>query len=228
MEPEMLREFVGENSAWEEKLTKRNQQYIFDLKKSMTAANFSEEEKTVALHDVLPALVEGQKKGITARQIFGTVSDCMDSIINKPVPKKESTAVMMWLDNFLLFLGLFGIMVALMTYFSKEKAIPYGILTLVIGSAVGGWILYLMYKYVYQYDRPGADKSKKPKMWKSMTVMVLSTLLWIVLFTASASLPSSINPVLDPVILALIGGAALAIRHYLKKKYGIIGSFSMR
>ena len=32
MEPEQLREIVKENNSLETKLTKRNQQYIFDLK----------------------------------------------------------------------------------------------------------------------------------------------------------------------------------------------------
>ena len=38
MESEQLREIVKENNQLEEKLTKRNQQYIFDLKKSLEAA----------------------------------------------------------------------------------------------------------------------------------------------------------------------------------------------
>lgn len=46
MEAEQLREIVKENAQLEEQLTKRNQQYIFDLKKSLEAANLSEEEKS--------------------------------------------------------------------------------------------------------------------------------------------------------------------------------------
>ena len=75
MEPEQLREIVKENNSLETKLTKRNQQYIFDLKKSLEAANLSEEEKVKALHDILPTLVAEQKGGKTARQLFGTVSE---------------------------------------------------------------------------------------------------------------------------------------------------------
>ena len=39
MEPETLREYVSENRELEKQLTKRNQQYIFDLKKSLDEAN---------------------------------------------------------------------------------------------------------------------------------------------------------------------------------------------
>ena len=75
MEPETLRNYVSENRELEQQLTKRNQQYIFDLKKSLEAANLSEEEKTIALHEMLPVLVKEQKGGKTARQLFGTVSE---------------------------------------------------------------------------------------------------------------------------------------------------------
>ncbi len=70
MESEQLREIVKENNQLEEKLTKRNQQYIFDLKKSLEAANLSEEEKVKALHDILPTLVSEQKGGKTAETII--------------------------------------------------------------------------------------------------------------------------------------------------------------
>ena len=84
MEVETLREYVAQNRELETQLTKRNQQYIFDLKKALNAANLSEEELAVVLHEMLPVLVREQKSGVTARQLFGTVSERTDAIINKP------------------------------------------------------------------------------------------------------------------------------------------------
>ena len=130
MEPETLRSYVSENRELEKQLTKRNQQYIFDLKKSLEAANLSEEEKTVALHEMLPILVQEQKGGKTARQLFGTVSERTEAIITKPVEQKESGPFLMWLDNTLLILGIFGLMLGVMGVFTKGQAQPYGLLTL--------------------------------------------------------------------------------------------------
>lgn len=48
MEAEALRAIVAENRQLEQNLTKRNEQYIFDLKKSLKAANLSEEELALA------------------------------------------------------------------------------------------------------------------------------------------------------------------------------------
>ncbi|KFN89332.1 hypothetical protein TMUPMC115_2472 [Tetragenococcus muriaticus PMC-11-5] len=47
------------------------------------------------------------------------------------------------------------------------------------------------------------------------------------MISLSALLPGAINPVLDPFFLVLLGGAALLLRYYLKKKYNIVGSLSM-
>ena len=83
MEAEALRAIVAENRQLEQNLTKRNEQYIFDLKKSLKAANLSEEELALALHGILPELVAGQKTGKTARQLFGTVSERTEAILNR-------------------------------------------------------------------------------------------------------------------------------------------------
>ena len=228
MESEQLREIVKENNSLEEKLTKRNQQYIFDLKKSLEAANLSEEEKVKALHDILPTLVSEQKGGKTARQLFGTVSERTEAIINKPAEAKvNAKPVLMWLDNALLLLGLLSIMIAITGLFSRGTVPAYGISTLVFGSAVGGWIFYLMYKYIYQYEYPGADRSKKPGMGKTLLILGGTTLIWVLSFSATTLLPPVMNPLLDPIIIVVIGAASLALRYYLKKKYGILGSLSV-
>ncbi len=120
MEAEALRAIVAENRQLEQNLTKRNEQYIFDLKKSLKAANLSEEELALALYFILPELVAGQKTGKTARQLFGTVSEPTEVILNKPAEVKEPAGWMIWLDNTLLLLGLLTIMLAVMSYFQKE------------------------------------------------------------------------------------------------------------
>ena len=92
MEAEALRAIVAENRQLEQNLTKRNEQYIFDLKKSLKAANLSEEELALALHGILPELVAGQKTGKTARQLFGTVSERTEAILNNQQKSKNQRA----------------------------------------------------------------------------------------------------------------------------------------
>ncbi|GMA48166.1 DUF1129 domain-containing protein [Tetragenococcus muriaticus] len=229
MEAEKLREYAAENREWEQKLTKRNQQYIFDLNKALDAANLSEEEKVQALHEMLPVLVQEQSTGRTARQLYGTVSERTEQILATPSNNQDNTTnpVLMWVDNTLLILGVFGLMMGIIGLFSNQNNQVYGIITLILMAMVGGWVFYLMYKYMYQYERPGADKSQRPKLWKSILILIASFFVWTAVISLSALLPGAINPVLDPFFLVLLGGAALLLRYYLKKKYNIVGSLSM-
>lgn len=226
MELEKLQEIVAENRELEKNLTKRNEQYIFDLKKSMNAANLSEQEQTLALHEILPVMVEEQKSGKTARQLFGTVSERTEAILNKPAQKEDATPLLMWLDNAMLLTGALAIMMSATSLLFKNNTQQLGLITLLAGGTVGGYVLYLMYKYVYQYDRPGADKSQRPGILKSGAIMVGAMFLWLLAFAGSALLPTSINPVLDPIVVIVIGGAVLLARYFLKKKYNMQSSLA--
>ncbi|MDT2828662.1 DUF1129 domain-containing protein [Enterococcus viikkiensis] len=231
MELEELRTLNAENSELETKLTKRNEQYIFDLKKALKAANLTDEQTIIALNEMLPTLVEEQKTGKTARQLFGTVSERLEAIVNKPVEQKKSTvASLMWLDNFLLLFGLLGILSGIMGLFvprgTQAQSTSYGLTALVVASAVGGLIFYMMYLFIYQYEQPGADKSKKPKTWKTILMLGSVTLVWFLVFNGAALLPASLNPILDPVVLIALAAIGLALRFYLKKRFGIISSLA--
>lgn len=227
MEPEKLREYVAENRELEKQLTKRNQQYMFDLNKSLDAANFSEADKAQAFHEMLAVLVKEQKGGKTARQLYGTVSERTEVLLTEPPKEENVQPFWMWLDNTLLILGVFGLMLGAVALFSPKNGQVYGVVTLLLMSAVGGWVFYLMYKYMYQYERPGADKSKRPKLWKSILILVASFFIWTAVISLSALLPAVINPILDPVLVIVLGGASLLLRYYLKKKYNIVGSLTM-
>ncbi|MGX7327961.1 DUF1129 domain-containing protein [Enterococcus bulliens] len=228
MEPETLRNYVSENRELETKLTKRNEQYIFDLKKSMQAANLSEEEQTKVLHEMLPVIVKEQKSGITARQLFGTVSERMEQLLIVPPEKPNTSPLMMWVDNTLLIFGLFGIVTGLMSLFTKpEQNQSFSFITLLVTAAVGGWVFYLSYKYIYQYEQPGADRSKRPKLWKTVLVLMASFFVWFALLSATQLLPAPLNFTLNPIITIVIGVLALLGRYYLKKKYNIVGSLSV-
>ncbi|TKO35455.1 DUF1129 family protein, partial [Enterococcus faecalis] len=79
---------------------------MFYLKKSFKVFFFFLYVVEFDLHGILRELVAGQKTGKTARQLFGTVSERTESILNKPAEVKEPAVWMIWLDNTLLLLGL--------------------------------------------------------------------------------------------------------------------------
>lgn len=231
MEELELRETVAKNRELETQLTKRNEQYIFDLKKSLNAANLSEELQAVALSSILPELVEGQKTGKTARQLFGTVGERTELILAAPAPSKEGTMYEMWLDNSLLiFVFLTVLMAGVMPLLTKNAAASQqqGIISILVGAITGGYAFYLIHKFVYRYDRPGVDQTGRPGGFKSMLIMIGVMLVWMFLFMLSAFIPPIINPVLDPTINVALGAAAFGLRYFLKKKYNIRGSILQR
>lgn len=231
MELEELQKVATENEALEKRLTKRNEQYVFDLKKSLRAANFSQTELTLALQDILVQLVDGQKTGKTARQLFGTVAECTQSILE--APKKSSQAVnpwLMWLDTTLLMFAFLCVMFSILPMImgGKTKNSANGIITLIAISAAAGFMMLLMDHYIYRYDRPGADASKKPGFFKSFLIMSGGVLVWLVVYMGSLLIPVSINVVLDPFITIIIGLVAFGVRYLLKKKYNIKSLFAVR
>ncbi|CAG5927224.1 hypothetical membrane spanning protein [Streptococcus pneumoniae] len=125
----------------------------------------------------------------------------------------------MIMDSTLFITSLFALVSALTTFFSADQAIGYGLITLLLVGLVGGFAFYLMYYFVYQYYGPDMDRSQRPPFWKSVLVILASMFLWLLVFFATSFLPASLNPVLAPLPLAIIGAALLAL--YLKKRLNI-------
>lgn len=230
MDEQLVRDKVAENRELEATLTKRNEQYIFDLKKTLTAANYSEADMALELNKLLPDLVAGQKTGQTARQLFGTVSDRAAIIINKPKEAKESTPAMMWLDNSLLLFVFLAFMAGFIPLVSKAdvNSQNQGILTVIIAAITGGYAFSMIYKYVYRFDRPGADQTGRPGGIKSTVIMVGVLFAWMVTFMLAGLIPAPINYVFDPKIYLVLAAVVFLIRYYLKKKYNLKGSILTR
>lgn len=219
MEAQELRALIEQNLKLEEQLTKKNQQYIFDLRKAMSNANLSEEKQITALAEMLPQLVETQKSGQTARQLFGTVTERVAAITHEPVEVKEVGMKEMVIDNSLLLFALLALMSVVMPMFLNGQ--PQGILSLIIGSISGGFAFYYLYDKIYQYDRPGADRSQKPSALKTLGISLVGMLGWSLFFIGSMFIPANINVVLQPVYTLILAVGAYLLRRYLRKKNNI-------
>lgn len=216
------------NKELGQQLTKRSAQYVFELRKNLgTALDMEDQEK--ALAEILPELIAAQKKGITARQLFGPVSQKATEIINGPeeAPKEELSFWAMWLDNTVIVFVFLAVMTGAMALFDVRGS-NYGILSLLLSSVVGGLVFNMMYRLIYRYEKPGADKSKRPKTWKAMLIIIALTFVWMMIFSASIMIPAAINPSLDPMILLVLAAAIYGIRYWIKKKVGYEGTFFQR
>ncbi len=225
MEQETTKSLTSQDQQLEQQLTKRNSQFVFDLKKALSSTNFTAEKQEQALHDILVQLVDGQKKGITARQLFGTATECVESLQTKPKVEENKNTGLVILDNSLFLFFFLALMTGGLSLLSKStNTMVYGIITMILVSVSGGYIFYLMDKYIYQYSRPGADKSKRPKMVKIIAILVGAFFLWFILFALATMIPTSINIQLDPITNIVLAALAFGVRYLLKRKYNIKGT----
>jgi len=224
VEQSELQKLVSQNREMEKKLTKKNDQFLFDLNKILDESEIDGEKKVVALNHMLTELVEGQKKGHTAKQLYGTPTEAADNIINAPEPLPEMTFGKIMLDNSLLMFTFLSALAGLMPLLSNSKAASQGLTSLVLGAVSGAFSFYLIYKYVFIYDTPGADQTNRPGALKSGGLMALCFIPWVLIFSLSAMLPPAINPMFDPVLTLVLGALAFGLRYVLKKKIGLQGT----
>ncbi|TCD45698.1 DUF1129 family protein [Streptococcus sp. X16XC17] len=203
-------------------LTKKNQEFIHIATSQLIKDGKTDAEIKAILEEALPSILENQKKGITARATYGAPSDWAKSFATSTEKDHQTSETndnpwLMWLDSSLLILAVLGLINGVMNLFKTGTL--YGILTfLVIGFGVGAGI-YMMYHFIYRnMGKTGADR---PKFWKAILFLILTTIAWSVVFFLAALIPSTVNPTLTPITTILLGAAAFGLRYYLKKKFNI-------
>ena len=206
-------------------LTKKNQEFIHIATQQFLKDGKTDAEIKSILEEVIPHILEEQPKGVTARSIYGAPTHWAHSFSEKEQyekehPKENDDPKLMMLDSALFITGLFAVVSALMSFFSNQP-VAYGLVTLISVGAFGGVAFYLLYHFIYRYYGPDTDRSQRPPFWKSILVILASMVLWLAVFFATSFLPASLNPVLAPLPLAILGAALLALRFYLKKRFNI-------
>lgn len=203
-----------------ENLTKKNQEFIHIATTKLIKDGKSDEEIKGLLEEILPSILESQKKGVTARSLYGAPTEWAASQTtvaenNNTLPENDNPWLM-WLDSSLLILAILGFVNGGMNLFTQGS--QYGLVTfIIVGFGVGAGI-YFMYHFVYRHMGEG---KQRPKIWKAILVLLLATLAWSAIFFLANLIPASINPVLSPVANILIAAVAFGIRYLLKKKYNI-------
>ncbi|SKA02484.1 Uncharacterized membrane-anchored protein [Pilibacter termitis] len=227
-----LQEKKQQNQELEEKLTKKNTEYIFSLKKAMDELGISETEKVEKLNEMLTEIVDKQKSGQTARSIYGTVTHVTNEMKSPNATaqnKEENTRPLwMWLDNTLLLLAVLGLVSGVSAFITKEQTSTYGLLSTVVMAAVGGGVFYMMYHFIYQYEKPGADRSKRPSMLKMAGIMLVAMFVWMLIYAGTLFVPPVLNPHVSGWVMILIGGLSFLAKMYLKRQFNIASSLQSR
>lgn len=206
-------------------LTKRNADFMYRLRKEVKESKLNDQERSEALIDTETRLLEAQKTGKTAKQLFGTPTERLKEIVEGPKKAKtEAQNNNMWiraLDNALIFAALFAAMYAIMMLIQpasiKATPGPSGILAILLTSIVGGIGMAYVYRVL------GPEQKTRPSMWKQAGIAVVAILLWIVFYMSFAMLPNAINPTLPIYGYVILAVAAFGGRWYLRRKFHIVG-----
>jgi uncharacterized membrane-anchored protein len=208
-------------------LTKRNEDFMFQLNKHLDAAGMAGGDKRIALEEVVEELKAGQKTGQTAKQLFGTASAKAATIAS---PKRRGASntndAGYWanaLDTALMFFAMFSAVFGIFLLTSKEAvkagaSTPYGILSLILTAATGG----LVFASIQSLLSPRSEEDKKP-LWYRIVGTLLAVIVWMALYMLFAFIPSVINPILPAIAYLVLAVAGFAGFIYERRITGISG-----
>lgn len=224
MSENTLEQTKNENSVLWSELTKRNEQYMIGLDRALTQANYDEESKHTLYNKMMKELVANQKSGTTARQLYGTVSECAENVLQRQeatVSSERSPDWLIALDGGLLLGAIFALISGTSLLTAGENTQPgMGIISLILNFIAGGLSMLIVSKYQPDVNAPKGKKG----YFKYIGVLILSMVFWMLAMTATMVLvPPAINISLPATAYLIIGALSFALRVYLKKKFNITG-----
>lgn len=211
-----------ENDALFEQLTNKNKDYMVKLNRKLEDSNMPEDNKILVFNDMLKNIVAEQPNHITARKLYGTVTDQARFLIDnnqgeqvKPVKRSETWKI--YMDGALLLGGMFAVITGISYVLGDEQA-GLGLITMILNFLLGGLAVMIITKYAPQ---PGV----KGGFIKYIVATTLTMLVWILLMAfGTALIPQAVNPLIPGSITLVIGILAFAAKWYLKKKLNIQGT----
>ncbi|AQW20710.1 hypothetical protein PL11_001650 [Lentilactobacillus curieae] len=201
-------------------LTKRNAEYMFKFNQALGGVKLKDEQKSELVDQMVKDLLEGQKSGKTARNMWGTVDQKIDNVVNPP--KKAANPVRdYWPNaayNTLLFFTIFNLLYGITFLFSKNAAATtMGITGIILSSIIAGLGIPLMTMLI----APGV----KHKYSLPIRILFIAGffVVWMAVFFIAGLIPRVINPILNPYVYIALGVLSIGGSVWFKRRYNITG-----
>lgn len=216
-----LDEVKKENQELYQELTNKNKDYMFQLNSRLDELDYNSNWKELVFNEMLQEIIAAQATHITARKLYGTVTEQADNIVGKKVqPGEDEVRSPNWqifIDGALLMGGLFGIVFGISSWNNPENSI--GLLQFLMNFILGGVSIVVLTKYM---PKPGETKG----FLKYMGATVVVILFWVLFLSVVLTvLPSLLNPALPAVVVLGLSALSLLGRWFFKRKYNVKGSF---
>lgn len=209
-------------------LTKRNADYMFRFNQALQATKLSTEKKAEIVKNTTAELLEGQKTGKTAKNMYGgDVNAHIKEIVEGPKRPAGApdpywpSALYNGLNFFTIFSFMFGVMF-LITPASQKANQPVGILSILLSSVIAGLALPLIPRV---FD---SKREHRYALWIRIVGAVAFLIVWLGLFSMMALLPGYLNPTVGAwpmIILGVLAGlASYLVKHQYKLTQGFFGA----
>ncbi len=220
-EEKTIEQLKAENAALRQGLTKRNEQFMVDLDKQLMDANYPDERKQKLFNEMMTDLRDNQQAGVTARQLYGTVTEYADvvveSLVEEPV---RSSNWLIAMDGGLLLGSIFALIAGISMYTGSEEGQVMGIVSLLVNYVIGGISMLIISNYSPKLDAPKGQRG----YGKYIGATAIAMVLWMLMLTLTTALvPISINRPLAAEYYIAIGIIGIAAKFFLKKKLNIVG-----
>lgn len=216
-----LDEVKKENQELYQELTNKNKDYMFQLNSRLDELDYNSNWKELVFNEMLQEIIAAQATHITARKLYGTVTEQADNVVGKKVqPGEDEVRSPNWqifIDGALLMGGLFGIVFGISSWNNPENSI--GLLQFLMNFILGGVSIVVLTKYM---PKPGETKG----FLKYMGATVVVILFWVLFLSVVLTvLPNLLNPALPAVVVLGLSALSLLGRWFFKRKYNVKGSF---
>ncbi|MDO4912550.1 MAG: DUF1129 family protein [Lactobacillus sp.] len=205
-----------------ESLSNKNQDYVFNLEREIVKqSDKTEAEAKVMVAELLPDILEAQKKGVIAAKLFSATPKVKAEQLLHPEPVFSD--VPFWqkaLDNCLVYLALFAAVYGVGNAFSAKSSAKIGILSIMSMGIILGFFMTRYEKYLN--PQASGTKPKWSKIITSSIIMLVVLLAWNYILVLPGI--NVINPAVPGEVCFVIAIIALAIRYLFKKKYQLVGS----
>ncbi|KRK74041.1 DUF1129 domain-containing protein [Lacticaseibacillus nasuensis] len=204
-------------------LSKKNDEYVFKLRRILTENGYSEDKQRDILANLLPDMVQAQHEGKPANQLYGPVTVEADHIMHAPKPAPK---VPFWLsatDLSLFFMSMFCLIYGFMAYFSstaKQMQQGSGILSLLVMSIMAG----VMFSYFNTWNR--LPKDKRPKTWILLLAGVALILVFSFLSSVLVLIKSPLTSAMAWPVYGVFAVLCYGAHFFLKRKYKLPGLFA--
>ena len=175
---------------------------MYQLNKQLDRQGVESDKKPEMLQETAQQLAAGQKKGKTAKALFGTPTEYAKELKNPKKTPEHMTKRSIWLlaiDNALIFLSIFTFMFGWLSPLAmhSSRAGSSGITAILLVAILGG----VLFGYVAMQLQPTKNKDGKwvqtKPMWFRVLTVAFGLVAWLAVYMLASLLPNVVNPRLN-------------------------------